>query len=269
MLISLHSLHKYAIVARDGELGHAEQFLFDDDLWTVRYLVVKPGRWLTRKEVLVSPISVRSIGAEDQAIRVSLTRKQVEQSPDVDTERPVSRQWEAAYNDYYRWPNYWNGSAIWGVTPYPGGLENRLFPVPLNAHAPQVQGDPHLRSTQAVRGYGIEATDHRFGHIADFVIDDENWRIRYLVVDTTNFWPGKSVLISPAWVESISWADRRVRINLNEETIKNSPLFQPGLPIGREYEESLWDYYHRPRYWTEEARPPSDAAASNLQRWVY
>lgn len=274
MLRSLQNLTDAVILATDGEIGSVDQFYFDDEKWTVRYLVVKTGSWIARKKVLISPIAVQGFDRSLNVIRVSLTRKQVEESPDLDTDKPVSRQMEAQFHDYYRWPYYWTGAGVWGIAPYPGGMIGRPYPIPStrtdpsSGEQPEEKGDPHLRSSHTVRGYGIEATDRRFGHVEDFIFDDESWTIRYLVIDTVNFWPSKSVLVSPEWVGSISWADRKFRVNLTEEQIKNSPEFRPDEPINREYEERLYDYYGRPRYWSQDSSPGLGDAAQSPGRFV-
>ena len=258
MLRSLKSLKDSVIQVDDGGVGIVVDFLFDDEKWTVRYLVVDTGTWLSGRKILISPISVESVETSTHAIRVLLTKQQIEQSPTIDTDKPVSRQMEATYHDYYQWPYYWVGYGIWGGAPYPAGMLQRPYPIRTRESSENNQsdeGDPHLRSTHAVRGYGIEATDHHFGNVEDFIIDTESWEIRYLVIDTIKFWPSKSVIISRHWVDSISWADRKLRVTLTKELIKESPEYSPDLPINREYEERLYDYYGRPTYWTQDSSP--------------
>jgi hypothetical protein len=165
MLLSLKNLKKSTILATDGEIGHVEEFLFDDEKWTVRYLVVNTGSWLTGRKVLVSPISVQEIDESARTIRVSLTRQQVEAAPDIGTDKPVSRQNEAQIYDYYRWPYYWEGGGIWGPTAYPAmlGGEYRFQTSP--PKVPADKADPHLRSTHIIQGYEIKATDHAFSSV--------------------------------------------------------------------------------------------------------
>lgn len=109
--------------------------------------------------------------------------------------------------------------------------------------------DPHLRSSREIMGYRIQARDGEIGHVEDWIVEDEIWAIRYLIVDTGNWLPGKRVLVAPAWVETMNWADREVRIDLKRETIEGSPEFDPAEAINREYEGRLYDYYGRPKYW--------------------
>ena len=142
---------------------------------------------------------------------VALTKKQVENSPDIDTHQPVSRQHEAAYLGYYGYPYYWGGPYLWGPAFYPAGLADSQT-ASAEAMADRIRRestDSHLRSTEAVTGYNIEATDGEIGHVDGFVVDDEAWAIRYIEVATRNWWPGKKVLVSPAWIERVSWADSK------------------------------------------------------------
>ena len=256
VLKSIHSLTHSVLQATDGEIGKVEECLFDDEKWTVRYLVVKTGSWLSGKKVLISPKSVRGVNLWEKSLLVSLTRKQVEQSPDIDTDKPVSRQMETQFHDYYGWPYYWADAGYWGMAPYPGGIPgspyHQLDPVgPSRLEGGQKRGDPHLRSTREVTGYGIEASDDGFGHVQDFIVDDASWGIRYLVIDTMNFWPSKSVVLAPEWVDSISWTDRRIRVGLSKESIKSSPEYRTDRPFDRDYEERLYSHYGRARYWDQ------------------
>ena len=109
--------------------------------------------------------------------------------------------------------------------------------------------DRHLRSTQEVTGYYIGATDGEIGHVEDFIIDDESWSIRYIVVDTRNWWPGKKVLASPEWIEKVSWADSTVYVELTRAAIKSAPEYDASSPIDRDYEDRLHTHYGRQGYW--------------------
>jgi hypothetical protein len=270
MLLSLRGLKDSHVRATDGIIGKVEQFLFDDEKWTVRYLLVNTGGWLNGRKVLISPISVVGRESLKDTIEVSLSRHEVEQSPDIDTDKPVSRQMEAHYHDYYGYPYYWGSAGVWGFAGYPSQMIGRLAAVPSAYSVPESdKGDPHLRSTEAVHGYRIDATDHHFGQLEDFVIDNESWEIRYLVIDTVKFWPSKSVLIAPHWVDSISWTDRNFKIGLTEEQIKKSPEYNSEEPVNRQYEKRLYDYYGRPSYWEKEeaphlSRPARQAGHFNL-----
>jgi len=179
---------------------------------------------------------------------VDLTREQVENSPSVDTEQPADRRYEVEYSRYYGYPYYWTGPYVWGAEAYPmipAGAAAAMPPI----EPPIPEGDRHLRSTSLVAGYYIQATDGDIGHVEDFLIDDRSWTIRYVEVDTRNWWPGKHVLVSPEWVTQVDWPDSKVHVDLTREAIKESPEYDASLPLDREYEERLHEAYRRPRYW--------------------
>ena len=245
MLRTAEALHKYTLGASDGEIGKVKDFYFDDRYWTVRYLVADTGNWLEERLVLISPYALVCVDDETELIPTNLTRKQIEDSPPADSDRPVSRQFEVGYYEYYGWPAYWSGLHPWGAYPYP-------VPHPENAkEGEEASWDSHLRSAREVEGYGVEAADGEIGHIADFIIDDKDWAIRYLVVDTRNWWPGKHVLMSPEWIERVSWDDQKVHVDLARNTIKDAPEYTPDSVISREYETELGRHYNREGYWAQ------------------
>jgi hypothetical protein len=106
-----------------------------------------------------------------------------------------------------------------------------------------------------VTGYHVEAEDGEIGHVEDFVIDEETWEIRYLIVNTSNWWAGKKVLISPLWIERVSWTERKVVTDLTREAIKRSPEFTDQSLLTRDYETGLYGHYNRKGYWVNELVP--------------
>ncbi len=245
MLIKAETLMGYRLGSLDGEIGKAKAFYFDDLHWTVRYLVAETGTWLPGRQVLISPHALVDVNKDARLINVNLTRTQIENSPSLDSDKPVSRQFEEAYFGYYQWPMYWSGSYVWGAYPYIVRDDEKPK---LDAPA-EKSWDPHLRSTQDVSGYHIQAADGEIGHVADFIIDDETWTIRYLVVDTQNWWPGKKVLVSPQWIERVSWHDSKVFVNLSREAIKLAPEYTDWSLLTREFEDNLHRHYNRQGYW--------------------
>lgn len=248
MLTNSTYMKGLVIRATDGEIGAVDQLYFDDETWAIRYLVVDTGSWLGGRRVLISPISVIHTDWPTRRLDVALTRKQVRLSPDIDTHRPVSRQHETAFYGYYGYPFYWGGSYLAGTTP-----DQPASTVPSATSKEEDSTDSHLRSTEAVTGYYIEATDGEIGHVEGFVVDEEGWAIRYLEVATRNWLPGKKVLLSPAWIERVSWQESKVYVGLAREVIKDAPKYVESMPITREYEDRLYATYGRPPYWPLEA----------------
>jgi hypothetical protein len=255
MLTNTSQLAGLVVRATDGDLGTVQDLYFDDETWAIRYLTIDTGGWLAGRPVLISPYSVVQTDWQAKRLDVALTKKQVEDSPSIDTHLPVSRQHEAAYLGYYGYPYYWGGPNLWGPAYYPAGLA-ALPPTSVEARAERARretGDSHLRSTEAVTGYSIEAIDGEIGHLDGWVMDDEAWAIRYIEVATRNWWPGKKVLVSPAWIERVSWADSKVCAGLSREAIKEGPEYDESVPVTREYENRLYLHYGRPPYWMREA----------------
>jgi len=248
MLFKTKTLKGYKLDSLDGEFGEVEEFYFDDHHWTIRYLVANTGNWLTGRQVLISPYALVAAIKAEEHIAVDLTKKQIEDSPSLNSDKPVSRQFEESYFGYYGWPTYWSGSLMWGSYPYiVRDREEWKTPTPS-----ENEWDPNLRSTDAVQGHKIQALDGEIGHVEDFIIDDETWTIRYLVVDTKNWWPGKKVLISPQWIERVSWSELEVSVNLSREAIKESPEYTEESLLTRDYETGLHKHYLRQGYWSEE-----------------
>jgi hypothetical protein len=248
MHYSVKNLEGYAIGATDGDIGKVDDFYFDDDFWTIRYLVAETGSWLLDRKVLISPFALGEVDVSRERLDVTLTMKQVEKSPGTDTDKPVSRQHEEYYLDYYDYPYYWGGPYLWGPTAYPRLSDADRRKRDEKARAKRETYDSHLRSANNVIGYHIEATDGDIGHVEDLIVDGETWEIRYMVVDTQNWWPGKKVLVAPQWNDRVSWDDSKVYVDLSRETIRNAPEYHPEA-LDREYEETLYDYYKRPKYW--------------------
>jgi hypothetical protein len=226
MLQSLKNLYGNKLGASDGDIGHVKDFYFDDQNWTVRYVVANTGNWLTGRQVLLSPHAFRGHPPAGPAMLVNLTRKQIEGSPAMETHQPVSRQYEEEYHRYYGWPYYWEGDGLWG------GM--RGFPVlelppkfsstePAEAERKPKGADSNLRSTQAVTGYHVQGPDGIAGYVFDFMMDDQSWAINQLVVKTGHRFTGKEVQIPISQVERISYEESTVFVRLNKEAVEKSP----------------------------------------------
>lgn len=248
MLVKADKITGYKLNCRDGEIGSIDSFFFDDQHWTIRYLVANTGNWLTGKQVLISPYALMDVNIEEKYIIVDLSKQQIEDSPLLATNLPISQQFEIDYYNYYGWSDYWDGPYIWGNYPY-------IVRDALKTQEYKEIGkswDHHLRDTNEVKGYYVHAIDGEIGHVEGFLIDDQTWAIRYLVLDTKNWWPGKKVLVSPEWVDSVSWGESKVFTNLTREMIQKSVEYTDELLLTREYETMLHRNYNRKGYWENE-----------------
>lgn len=257
MLRSLKDLENYSLFATDGEVGTVVNFLMDDESWTIRYLVAEANGFSGARDVLISPISFREVDWATRCFHLALTRERVRNSPGIDTDLPVSRQHELEYYRYYGYPSYWGGSGVLGMGTYPALLATGRWsdePSAPDDGLEGLSGDRHLRSAREVRGYHVEGLDDAIGHIDDFIVDDETWEVRYLVVDTSNWWFGRKVLVEPRWAIRISWAEGKIYFDLSRQAIKDSPAWNAAEAVNREYEVQLYDYYGRPVYWNSADR---------------
>ena len=248
MLSTAKTLKGYKLDSLDGEIGNVKEFYFDDLHWTVRYLVANAGTWLIGRQVLISPYALGAINNAERNISIDLSKEQIKDSPSLDTDKPVSRQFEQDYYGYYGWPMYWYGSNTWGSYPYVERNRGKWGPSTPGGKA----WNHHLRSTREVSSYRLQALDGDLGHVADFIIDDETWAIRYLIIDTGTWWPGKKVLVSPQWIQRVSWGETTVFVDLTRQAIKGSPEYTEESLVTRDYEMGLHGYYNRKGYWVDE-----------------
>ena len=265
MLRSLNKITGYTIIdAAHEPVGQANDFYFDNKTWTVRYLVVDTGVWLPGRKVLIAPTA---LGQPDWgggvSFPINLTKEEIENSPPVDTDKPVSRQVEMDVVSYHDWPAYWEDVSFMEagmVGMNPAGYLSRMNQASSEEQAQVAEleelartetvTEPYLRSVNEVIGYYIQARDGDIGHVEDFIVETETWAVQYMIIDTGNWLPGKKVLIAPHWVQAIDWNETKVFIDLTQHTIEKSPEYDPSEPVNRDYENRLFDYYGRPKYWT-------------------
>src|SRR5665213_2317578 len=243
----------YAIHANDGLIGTVSDFLFDDATWLVRWLVIETWNWLSGRKVLLPPSALADVNHIGHQFSVRLTRQQVKECPDVESDRPVSRQSEADIYNYYGWSPYWGAGSYLGMVGYGGGMMGATAAARPSLElmqrekaiddAQRSRDDPALRSASEVTGYHIHASDGEIGHVEDFLVEDDDWSIHYLVVDTMNWWPGKKVLISPMSVRKIEWADRRVNLGADRQKVKDSPAYDPSTTVDPIYETNFHNHY--------------------------
>jgi hypothetical protein len=248
MLRHTSKIEGYAIGATDGPIGSITDLLIDDVSWRIRWLVVDTGTWLIGRKVLLPPSALTQVNHIGRQLSVSLTKQQVKDSPNPTIDEPVSTQMESNLYDYYGWSPYWSTGFYMGGYSYAGGpfaptglgflSRDRQDDVARRTHS-----DSHLRSIREVTGYHIHARDGEIGHIEDFLIEDGDWSLHYLVVDTQNWWPGRKVLISPRSIESIDWAKRTVALNVERQKVKDSPAYDGTEAVDRAYEYKFHGYY--------------------------
>lgn len=248
MLRSVKSLQDYKVkTLQAGQIGTIQDFYFDDHDWTIRYLAVETETILSGRGLLISPEAITGANELDKSFSLNLTQDQMVSSPDIDTEKPISHHQEAALRSHYGW------------TPLDSQADDFLTPPPVLEEAVQADGleteepgrgerDNHLGSMNKVLSYSVQARDGDAGHVEDFLVDDQNWTLQYLVVDTRNWLPGRKVMVSPSWIDWIDWSEGVAHINLSQETIQKSPDYDQEAPVEPELEERAYDHQDRASY---------------------
>ncbi len=259
MLHPLKDLLGDSIRATDGDIGTVKDFYFDDERWTVRYVVVETGSWLDSRKVLVSPVALGLPSRAGKVIAASITQQQVRDSPPIDTDKPVSRQHESDYLAYYGYPAYWGGTGLWGGDAFPGlmsGLGYVAVPPPLDSDTQQAladaaerrhrHDDPHLRSCKDIEGYHLQAVDGEIGRVKGYLLDPQSWAIRYLVVETGTWAAGHPVLISPASIQAVDWAQRTVAVDLTQQSVRDAPTYDPATLESSDTPAKIFRHYPFP-----------------------
>ena len=222
MLLNTKKITGHKLAASDGDIGHVQDFYFDDKTWALRYLVADTGTWLTGRQVLLSPYSFGRFDRKEKKLQVNLTRKQIENSPSIDAHRPVSRQYEENYYNYYGWPVYWEGGYTWGAADFPGMRASSSTGILRSYEYPRWD-DIHLRSIKTVTGYAIESPDGTIGSVSGFLVDDKHWVIRELVVEAGHWYAGKEIRILPGKIERISYPDSKVFVYHTKADFQRTP----------------------------------------------
>jgi len=226
MLQNIKSFYGKRLIAIDGEIGHVLNLYFDDQTWAIRYVIADAGSWLSERQVLLSPHAFGDSHQAKEHLHVNLTRKQIENSPSIDLHKPVSRQYEEEYYRYYGWPAYWQGDGLWGTSAIP------ILPLSSGPssgktaaanHSTTKRADVHLRSTQAINGYQIEASDGTIGNVCDFIMDARSWAITHLVVQTGSWLSDQEVELPTSTIDHISYDESTVFVNSSRAAITHSP----------------------------------------------
>lgn len=242
MVRSLNSLLNHRIVASDGFVGTLKDFYFDDREWIIRYFIVDTGRWLPGRRILLSPTAAEPVDWSQGQIPLGLSKQQIESSPSIEEDKPVSRQMEEQLVRHYGWPVYWAGPVSVGAA----GASATATRAGMTS-----KGDAHLRSYREVKGYRIEAVDGEVGHVEDLIVTERDHAIQYMVVDTRNWLPGRKVLVAPWMIKDVDWKGSSVAVEMTRAQIEGSPAFNANAPVNRAYEAKYYDYYGRPVYWSD------------------
>jgi len=217
MLKSANKLAGLIVSGTDGDVGAVKHLLFEHGLWVVRYMVVDlEGAW-----VLVSPISVDRLAAEDGRILVRATREKVLGSPGIDGLTPVSRSVEYRFNRYYGFPGYWLGSGLWGEDSHPASLHGILEEGETGMNRSDERDEScYVTSSTDVVGFRVEAQDGSFGHVDDLLVDEIRWSIPYIIISVGTALGTRRILIDSRHVYRIAAPDEQVIVGLPQAAIR-------------------------------------------------
>ena len=246
MFRSIRDMQGYRIYATDGEIGDLGDFLFDDEKWVLRHFVVD----MNGREVLLSPIAFAGANWDARIMNVNLTLEQIQNSPDIDTDLPISRKMETEYYDFYGWPYYWGGvyTSAGGIYPYQAGVMGAVALEPEDKLPEQKEftdDEIHLRSADEVIGYHVEAMDGGIGKVVDFIINDADFGVQFVVIDTEPLWFGGKVLLPTDRINSVSWPGRIITLNAARDEVKAAPNWDHAKPVCREYADCIQQHYKK------------------------
>jgi hypothetical protein len=254
MLRSIKDINSYPIEAIDGPIGKAKDCLFDDQKWILRHIVVDTGNWLPGKKVLINSSHMQKpeVGYSRHKIPVIVTKKQIEDCPELKSDAPVSRQYETELAEYYKIQPYWLITDL-----FENSQENASKPEADPSLSPEEKREledlreqiesSHLRSAKEVFGYQINASDGEFGYVEDLIMEDDTWTILFFVVSTRKWLPGRKFLVDVNWIKTFDWEKNQASVGLNRERIESSPEYDPEKPVNMDYLENLYDFYGMPK----------------------
>lgn len=259
MLRSIKELSDYPLRAQDGQIGIAKSCLFDDRHWRIRYVVADTGTWLSANQVLISPLHLNEpdTGTRDKCLPVSLSKEQIENSPPIKENAPVSRQYESEFARYYDHTLYWQDPHGWAPLPSPtfatGSEDGKLTEVQKrrNERFEKIE-ESHLRSSDEIIGYAVKTSDAEFGFIDDFIFETGNWMIRFFVISSRKWFPGKKFLIDIDWISEFDWRGQTAQIALTKAQLETAPEYDPKEPVNRDYLLDLYNFYGEPCSETEQ-----------------
>ena len=255
MLRQIRELGTYRLHATDGDVGHLEQFYFDDRDWKITYFVVDIGTWLHGKKVLMRPSAIIGVDAQTKTINAAFTKREVEDSEDIGLHKPEGLEQPHDYSLYLGFPYYPGLNALTDSDRDLVVRADDLEKGKTSEHSFPQAYDEHLRSSKLVSRYHVMAVDGEIGQIEDGIVDDQTWTIQYLVSTVRNWWSSKKVLVPTEWILWVSAAESNVYVGLTRTNIATAPAFDPEKPLTNDLEIALNNHYWDYRLRSDLSRP--------------
>jgi sporulation protein YlmC with PRC-barrel domain len=244
MLRSCKSLEGYSLNASDGEIGHLKTIHFNDEDWSVKYLVVDIGSFWNEKKVLVLPNASYQFSWIEQNISVKLTRNQIKEALPYSSDLPVSDQHELI--------NKLNFKSLYLIEPWSGSFLPLWFPDLKAGQALQniVQeiGDKDLRCAKTITGYQVVLKDKEFGKVEDFILDCNEWIIRDIVIDANHILHSNKKIIPVSKIKVFDTDNQKIELELSSHELLDYTDYNEHQAVNREYVIKFYDYYGRLKY---------------------
>jgi uncharacterized protein YrrD len=243
------------VEATDGRIGKVDDIFFDEAVWKVRHFVVDAGGWIQEREVLIAPQAMTGISITESSIHTELSREKVENSPPLQTDLPVSRQYERFLYEYYGWRPYWvypDGFSLAEVYPPDTGEEKPEGRTREQGAGLEGADVVPMRSWRDVSGHRVHAADGFFGHVDDLLLSPTDWSVVGVVVNTAHWWQHHDIVIDVSKVKDVSWENECFEVAMTSQELRDATPFK---------DEMLWEGGPEgtPRPWqTVAGRPQGD-----------
>lgn len=253
MLHYASNIENYNLQATDGELGKVKNWYLDDLNWIIRYAAVDTRKWLPGRKVLISPSAIQTIDADNEEVRVRHDKDTVRDSPPLDETESINNDHEISLNEYYGWAPYWHGTDLWGQTSQPMLEEFRGGQTELTTDKIEEisrEREYTLRETDDIKNnFTVFARKEQLGVVDDLLIDEENWKVRYLVIRVENEGEETHHLLSPDWISAADWQNSTLTFDISAEDIRKGPDYRNKPEISRQEEKEMYEHYYRAPYW--------------------
>jgi len=240
MLKRANTIRGYRLTAPDGEIGAVNDFFFDQEDWTIRYVMVKAEEWLPDRRVLIAPAEFDAPDWSRKVLPISLTKEKIKNSPKIPLDLPISRAHEIALADYYAWQPYW-------ITPVKEAKQSeRAIPpesCPRTDSRLDYDSDIRLHGLQEIKGYRVCSVDGRVGYVEDLGVETADCQIRYLIVDGWDLYPGRHFVVPTSYADSLDWMNIEIRISLSRKEIQTAPELNPDVPFNPKCETEFDAFY--------------------------
>lgn len=264
MLISLREVTGYEMHSRDGKIGIASDFLFDQKSWFIKSIVDKSGKVFS-KELLFSAGSIGGLDMQEKILHMDLDNEQIKHSPRLTVRDVLNPERFLPMDDnkvvfHSDWLNNWNSMRLTVLGKQKKYATTKILNSSDLLHQEAmkdaslfVRNDdeeiPTLQSSAMTFGFKISSRNGDMGYMQDFIVNDEDWSIKFLVINTKRNFSGKKILVSPEAIDWISWRRKHVSVDMEKEKLAGCPHFDMSFPLNPELQSAIQEKYECHQYW--------------------